>query len=732
MADTVSWRPAAGEIPTAPGVYRFRDTTGRVLYVGKAKNLRSRLANYFAPLHTLHERTRRMVLSASSVTWTVVGTEFEALQLEFTWIKEFNPPFNVQFRDDKSYPYLAITLQDEVPRVLVTRNRNLKGARYFGPYTKVWAIRETVDLMLKVFPMRSCSDTTYKRAAQTGRPCLLGDIGKCAAPCVGRVSKEEHKSIALDFTSFMAGNDRSYTALITKKMQTAAAEFDYESAARYRDQLGAMNTALSKSAIVLADDIDADIFGIAHDELAAAVQQFIVRGGRIRGVRSWVVDKELDVALPELVEIVLQNAYEDDMQPPREILVPELPEDSAELEELLTGIRSGRGRASAITNGAAGALAALTDDEIAVLEEHVLPHNADDAESDNEVPNAAATIETAVNAAVSYEAGAIGNVDRRGISVQGTDVRGVDIVGPKRHVSGRVTLRVAQRGDKAALAQTVATNAKNALMLYKTRRSGDFVARSQALADIQEALGMPDAPLRMECYDVSHLSGTNIVASMVVFEDGLPRKDQYRRFSISDSTDDTESIYQTLSRRLAHLAQDSEREAGLTDAELRAEKALEAGEVVTEVKDRPRFAYRPNLLIVDGGQPQVQAAQRALDDAGVTGIALCGIAKRLEEIWLPNSDYPVILPRNSDALFLFQRIRDEAHRFAITYQRQRRASDITSSLNDIPGLGPARVRELLKHFGSVARLRSAELADISEVKGVGETLATQIYESLRS
>lgn len=732
MADTVSWRPAAGEIPTAPGVYRFRDTTGRVLYVGKAKNLRSRLANYFAPLHTLHERTRRMVLSASSVTWTVVGTEFEALQLEFTWIKEFNPPFNVQFRDDKSYPYLAITLQDEVPRVLVTRNRNLKGARYFGPYTKVWAIRETVDLMLKVFPMRSCSDTTYKRAAQTGRPCLLGDIGKCAAPCVGRVTKEEHKSIALDFTSFMAGNDRSYTALITKKMQTAAAEFDYESAARYRDQLGAMNTALSKSAIVLADDIDADIFGIAHDELAAAVQQFIVRGGRIRGVRSWVVDKELDVALPELVEIVLQNAYEDDMQPPREILVPELPEDSAELEELLTGIRSGRGRASAITNGAAGALAALTDDEIAVVEEHVLSDGVDDADSDNEAPDAAATIDTSVNAAVSYEAGAVGNVDRRGISVQGTDVRGVDIVGPKRHVSGRVTLRVAQRGDKAALAQTVATNAKNALMLYKTRRSGDFVARSQALADIQEALGMPDAPLRMECYDVSHLSGTNIVASMVVFEDGLPRKDQYRRFSISDSTDDTESIYQTLSRRLAHLAQDSEREAGLTDAELRAEKALEAGEVVTEVKDRPRFAYRPNLLIVDGGQPQVQAAQRALDDAGVTGIALCGIAKRLEEIWLPNSDYPVILPRNSDALFLFQRIRDEAHRFAITYQRQRRASDITSSLNDIPGLGPARVRELLKHFGSVARLRSAELADISEVKGVGETLATQIYESLRS
>jgi excinuclease ABC subunit C len=733
MADTVSWRPSAGEIPTAPGVYRFRDTTGRVLYVGKAKNLRARLANYFAPLHTLHERTRRMVLSASSVTWTVVGTEFEALQLEFTWIKEFNPPFNVQFRDDKSYPYLAITLQDEVPRVLVTRNRNLKGARYFGPYTKVWAIRETVDLMLKVFPMRSCTDTTYKRAAQTGRPCLLGDIGKCAAPCVGRVSKEEHKSIALDFTSFMAGNDRSYTSLITKKMQTAAAEFDYESAARYRDQLGAMNTALSKSAVVLADDIDADIFGIAHDELAAAVQQFIVRGGRIRGVRSWVVDKELDVALPELVEIVLQNAYEDDMQPPREILVPELPEDSAELEELLTGIRSGRGRASSgITNGAVGAIS-TPDDEVSDEDSDLPTVDLDDiSETPEPETEIVTTMVTGTSEPVSFEAGAIGNVDRRGIAVRGTDVRGVDIVGSKRNASGRVTLRVAQRGDKAALAQTVATNAKNALMLYKTRRSGDFVARSQALADIQEALGMSDAPLRMECYDVSHLSGTNIVASMVVFEDGLPRKDQYRRFSISDSTDDTESIYQTLSRRLAHLAEDSAKDATMSDAELRAEKALESGEVVTEVKERPRFAYRPNLLIVDGGQPQVAAAQRALDDAGVTGIALCGIAKRLEEIWLPNSDFPVILPRNSDALFLFQRIRDEAHRFAITYQRQRRASDITSSLNDIPGLGPARVKELLRHFGSVARLRAAELADISEVKGVGETLAAQIYESLRA
>lgn len=625
MADTVSYRPKAGEIPTEPGVYRFRDDSRRVLYVGKAKNLRARLSNYFAPLPSLHERTRRMVLSASSVEWTVVGTEFEALQLEFTWINEFNPPFNVQFKDDKSYPYLAITLGEPVPRVLVTRNRKLTGARYFGPYTKVWAIRETVDLMLKAFPMRSCSDATYRRAEQTGRPCLLGDIGKCAAPCVGRITKEDHKSIALDFASFMAGNDSTYLATLRRDMKTAAQSQDYERAAKLRDQIVALETALSKSAIVLADDVDADIFGIAHDELAAAVQQFTVRGGRIRGVRGWVVDKELDLELGELVETVLHNAYEDDAIPPRQIVVPELPSAAAELELWLGSIRS---------EGGGG--------------------------------------------------------------------------------TGKVSLKVAQRGDLAALAQTVATNARNALVLYKTRRSSDFVARSQALADIQEALGMDEAPLRMECYDASHLSGTNIVASMVVFEDGLPRKDQYRRFSIPESTDDTESIYQTLSRRLAYLVDDAQ-----------VETAEDGG---TPLK---KFSYRPNLLIVDGGQPQVAAAARALTDAGITGIQLCGIAKRLEEIWLPNSDFPVILPRNSDALFLFQRIRDEAHRFAITYQRQRRKKDVASVLSEIPGVGPARVKELLKHFGSVTQLRSAAQEAIAEVNGIGPVMAAAVFQRLR-
>jgi excinuclease ABC subunit C len=640
VSDTVPWRPKAGEIPQQPGVYRFRDASQRVLYVGKAKNLRARLSNYFAPLASLHERTRRMVLSAASVEWTVVGTEFEALQLEFTWINEFDPPFNVQFRDDKSYPYLAITLGEDVPRVLVTRNRNLKSARYFGPYTKVWAIRETVDLMLKAFPMRSCSDSTYKRAEQTGRPCLLGDIGKCAAPCVGRISKEDHKSIAVDFASFMAGNDSKFVGEVSRKMKAAAAIQDYESAAKFRDQLGALETALSKNTVVLSEDVDADIFGIAHDELAAAVQQFTVRGGRIRGVRSWVVDKELDLELAELVETVVHNAY-DELDPPRLVVVPVLPDDSADLETWLTELRGQRG------------------------------------------------------------------------------------VG-----SGKVVMRVAQRGELAALALTVATNARNALILYKTRRSGDFVARSQALADIQDALGMEDAPLRMECYDVSHLSGTNIVASMVVFEDGLPRKDQYRRFSIPESTDDTESIYQTLSRRLAHLDDDpvSAVSEALTAAE--SEEVVDPGDTGAG-SARPRFAYRPNLLIVDGGQPQVAAAARALADAGITGIALCGIAKRLEEIWLPGNDYPVILPRNSDALFLIQRIRDEAHRFAITYQRQRRKRDVGSVLSEIPGLGPARVKELLRHFGSVTQLRAAEAGAIAEVKGVGPVIAQTIFEKLR-
>lgn len=624
MPETVDWRPKTGEIPTSPGVYRFRDARERVLYVGKAKNLRARLSNYFQPLRSLHERTRRMVLTAARVEWTVVGSEFEALQLEYSWIKEFSPPFNVQFRDDKSYPYLAITLGDEVPRVLITRNRKLKGAKYFGPYTKVWAIRETLDLMLKVFPVRSCTETTYRRAEQTGRPCLLGDIGKCAAPCVGRIPKDAHRELAADLASFMGGGDQRFRADLTKRMLEASAALNFEEAARLRDAIGAMEAALAKTAVVLGDDVDTDVFGIADDELAASVQQFIVRGGRIRGTRSWVVDKELDVSLGELVESVLRNAYDDDVHPPREVLVPQLPDDAAELATWLSQRRA-----------------------------------------------------------------------------EGREAEG-------RRGSGRTRLHVAERGDKAALAETAARNAAHALMLYKTRRSADFTARSQAIADLQEALGLDDAPLRIECFDVSHLGGTNIVASMVVFEDGLPRKDQYRRFNVANSTDDTESMYQVLRRRLAHL-QDED-----TAPTLRGE----------------RFAYRPNLLLVDGGQPQVAAAQRAIDDSGASGVALAGIAKRLEELWQPGSDFPVILPRNSDALFLVQRLRDEAHRFAITHQRTRRKRDIGSQLATVPGLGEARVKVLLKHFGSVARLRLASVEDVADVPGFGPVLAAAVVERL--
>lgn len=628
MSEKLSYRPKPGEIPTTPGVYRFRDETARVLYVGKAKNLRARLANYFAPLDSLHERTRRMVTTASSVEWTVVSTEVEALQLEWTWINEYDPPFNVQFKDDKSYPYLAVTLADEAPRALVTRTTGIRGARYFGPYPKVWAVYETVELMLKAFPIRTCNAANYKRAMQTGKPCFAGQIGRCFGPCSGKVSIEDHRVIVNDFVTFMNSQDRKLINALVAEMKRAAAAQDYELAAKRRDQAKALEAVLEKSAVVLRESVDIDLFGIDEDELAAAVQQFIVRGGRIRGVRGWMVDKELDVSTGDLVHSIMQTAYSTEAPPPREIIVPVLPDDAPALQLLLSGL---------------------------------------------------------------------GN--------------------------RKVHLVAAQRGEKAALLATATQNAKHALMLYKTRRSSDFVSRSKALEDIQEALDMADAPLRMECYDVSHLGGTNIVASMVVFEDGLPRKDEYRRFGIPESTDDTDSIYRTLTRRLAYL------KPGADNPEMADDPVVDPD---SELQKRKKFRYQPNLLIVDGGQPQVSAAARALRESGVTGITLCGIAKRLEEIWLPDSDYPVILPRNSDALFLFQRIRDEAHRFAITHQRSRRKRDISSVLGEIPGLGPARVKVLLTHFGSVARLKEAPAEAISEVRGIGPSLASTIYEHLRA
>ena len=634
MSDTVPYRPKAGEIPTDPGVYRFLDADRRVLYVGKAKNLRARLSNYFAPLRALHERTRRMVTTAASVEWTVVQSDVEALQLEITWINQLHPPFNVRFKDDKSYPYLVVTLGEEAPRAMVSRKRGIPGARYFGPYPKVWAVSETLDTLLKLFPIRTCKDSDYRRAMATGKPCFAGQIGKCFGPCSGKVTIEEHRANVDRFVAFMQNQDRRILGELNRQMQSAAAVQDYETAARRRDQLQAATAFFEKSAVVLGEKVDLDVFGIDHDELAAAVHLFVVRGGRVRGVRSWTVDKELDVPLGELVDSVLQNAYGTDLIPPGEVVVPELPDDAAALEAWLAGL-AGR----------------------------------------------------------------------------------------------RVRLRAAQRGDKAALLDTANQNAKQTLMLYKTRRSADFTTRSRALEDIQEALGMADAPLRIECFDVSHLSGTNIVASMVVFEDGLPRKDEYRRFTIPSSTDDTDSIHQVLTRRLAYLAGPDANH----DAEAPADDGAESGDPDAAANGRrKKFAYRPNLLVVDGGEPQVAAAADALEESGVEGIYLCGIAKRLEEIWTPDADFPVILPRNSDALFLFQRVRDEAHRFAITHQRQRRKRDIGTVLSEIPGLGPARVKELLKHFGSVARLRAAGEADIAEVKGIGPSLAATVHAHLHA
>ncbi|MCE4024492.1 excinuclease ABC subunit UvrC [Microbacterium sp. Au-Mic1] len=626
MAEELPYKPRQGEIPTDPGVYRFRDAQGRVLYVGKAKNLRQRLSNYFAPLRTLHERTRRMVTTAASVEWTVVPTDVDSLQLEYMWIKEFDPPFNVRYKDDKSYPFMAITLADEAPRVIVTRNRRIPGAKYFGPYPKVWTVHDTIDQMIKVFPIRTCSDASYRKAMATGRPCFPGQIGKCGGPCSMTVTIAEHRAMVDDFIAFMEGGDERFTRDLTRRMHEASAAMDYENAAKHRDRLASIDAVLGRSALVLPQDEDADLFGIAEDELSAAIQHFVIRGGRVRGVRASTLDKEIDISGAELVDQILQRVYGEASgeQVPRRVLVPSLPDDTAELEEWLR--------------------------------------------------------------------------DRRGRKVE---------------------IAVVQRGQRAELMRNATLNAQQALIRHKTRRSSDYTTRTQALTDLQDALGLDEAPLRIECYDISHLGGTNVVASMVVFEDGLPRKDQYRSFNIAETTDDTDSMYQVLTRRLAHIdAPEEPADAPTLDAD--------GDELVVTERRRPRFAYPPQLLIVDGGKPQVEAAARALRDAGRSDIGLCGIAKRLEELWLPGEDYPVILPRTSEALYLVQRLRDEAHRFAITHQRKRRRRDITSILGEVPGLGAARIKSLLRHFGSVAALRRAAAEEIQEVQGIGPALAEAI------
>jgi excinuclease ABC subunit C len=638
VADPATYRPASGAIPDQPGVYRFRDSSGRVIYVGKAKSLRSRLNSYFADLASLHPRTQSMVTTAAGVEWTTVSTEVEALQLEYSWIKEYDPRFNVKYRDDKSYPYLAVTMGEEFPRIQVMRGAKRKGTRYFGPYAHAWAIRETVDLLLRVFPVRTCSNGVFKRAGQIGRPCLLGYIDRCAAPCVGRVDAEEHRRLAEDFCDFMAGQTQRYVKRLERDMKAASTDLEYERAARLRDDIAALTRAMEKNAVVLPDGTDADVFALAEDELEAAIQVFHVRDGRVRGQRGWVVEKVEDVTTADLVEHLLQQVYGEASGEavPREVLVPVDPPLLAEVETWLSELRG-----------------------------------------------------------------------------------------------SRVGVRVPQRGDKRALMQTVARNAGQALTLHKMRRAGDLTTRSKALQEIQEALDLPEAPLRIECYDVSHIQGSNIVASMVVFEDGLARKAEYRRFTIKgvEGSDDVASIREVITRRFKRYLDERGAAANSPDDPV----GIDPVGIDPDTGRPRRFAYAPNLVVVDGGAPQVAAAAAAMADLGILDVALCGLAKRLEEVWVPDDDEPVILPRSSEGLYLLQRVRDEAHRFAITHHRQRRSNAMTvSELDAVPGLGPARKKALLAHFGSVKKLRAADVEAIAAVPGVGPKVARAVVTTLNT
>ncbi|GAA1903682.1 excinuclease ABC subunit UvrC [Williamsia serinedens] len=684
MPDPTTYRPAPGSIPTDPGVYKFRDPHGRVIYVGKAKNLRSRLTSYFQDLSGLHPRTRRMVTTAGSVEWTVVTTEVEALQLEYNWIKQFDPRFNVRYRDDKSYPMLAVTLNEEYPRLFVYRGPRRKGVRYFGPYAHAWAIRETLDLLTRVFPARTCSAGVFKRHGQIDRPCLLGYIDKCSAPCVGRVDAAEHRQIVEDFCDFLAGRTDRMIRNLETQMASAAEDLDFERAARLRDDVGALKRALEKQAVVLGDGTDADVIAMVADDLEVSVQMFHVRGGRVRGQRGWVVERVDDLSggdgtatdgdgtdgpdLSEQVAQFLTQFYGEqvdqaatvaDGEPggvesvPRQVLVPVLPPDADEFSRWLSGLRG-----------------------------------------------------------------------------------------------AQVSLRVPQRGDKKALFDTVARNAGEALTQHKLKRAGDLTTRSAALTEIQETLGLDDAPLRIECIDISHVQGTDVVASLVVFEDGLPRKSDYRHYSIREAagdgrSDDVASIAEVTRRRFlrhradAHRSDPADPTATVSSSTGGDPMPDNGGDLAPEAAIDPatgrprRFAYPPNLFVVDGGGPQVRAAAEVLDELGVTDVSVIGLAKRLEEVWTPDDEDPVIFPRSSEALFLLQRVRDEAHRFAITYHRSKRSKRMTASaLDGVPGLGETRRKALVTHFGSVARLKQASVEEIAGVPGIGPSTAAAVQRAL--
>jgi excinuclease ABC subunit C len=620
MADPQSYRPS--NIPEHPGVYRFFNKSDKVIYVGKAKNLKNRLSNYFQA--NLATKTNRMVHEAVRVDWTIVSTELEALALEFSWIKQYQPKYNVQFKDDKSYPYLAISLNDEYPMIFITRKDKRPGLKYFGPYTNAWALRNTFEVLLKVFPVRSCSSSNFNRAQRSKRQCLLGDIGKCSAPCVGWVSKEDHQSLAQKLNDFMESGMENLLPALHEEMQLASTNEEFERAARLRDQIESFEKAQRSTQGNFSDDLDGDFIALYQDGFHSAGSIFSMQRGSIKGSRSWIVDQEMALEGQDVFTSLLYSIYGNgSISIPRNIYLNLQPENLVELEQWLSGVSG-----------------------------------------------------------------------------------------------SKVEIKVPQRGDKVELLETVKRNAQYSLIQYVSKRATDAAVSGKALTEIEEMLGLGRTPLRIECFDISNISGTSVVASMVVFEDGMPKKSEYRRFIIdtSEGWDDTRAMHQVITRRLKRM---------LDDRNVDLAEVSETGGRIS------KFAYPPALIVVDGGKPQVSAAQRALGELGITDIALCGLAKRLEEVWLPNNADPLIFPRNSEGLYLLQRIRDEAHRFAITFHRSRRSKVMLESLLDeIPGLGSARRTALLDRFGSVTAIRKAAVSELATTPGIGEKLAETIAQSL--
>ncbi|MEY3453932.1 MAG: hypothetical protein RLZZ147_57 [Actinomycetota bacterium] len=618
MTDPQSYRPS--NLPTDPGVYRFFDKDDKVIYVGKAKNLKNRLNSYFGS--NLQIKTRRMVTTAVRVDWTIVNSELEAIQLEFTWIKQFNPDFNVQFKDDKSYPYLAIDLDADFPRLFISRSKKQKGVKYFGPYSHAWALRSTFETLIKIYPVRTCSDSNFKSANRNKRQCLLGDIGKCSAPCVEWITKDDHKKLAGDLTNFLEKSPTEISNRIEQEMLQAAKTEEFERAARLRDQLEAVNKAFESTDRFLNENINADVLAVHEDITHAALSQFNIKSGRITGSRSWIIDRSNLLEDEEIITAMIGKIYTD-LVPPQELILDQLPADVSSLQVWL-GEKIGKS----------------------------------------------------------------------------------------------VTITKPLKGEKLEIVQLVKRNANQALIQYLSKRANDSAVSGGALTEIAEQLELAELPLRIECFDISNIQGTSMVASMVVFEDGQPKKSEYRRFSIDDESgfDDTRAMSHVITRRFKRYLE--ERNVDLVESNVQG-------------ASRPKFAYPPQLVVVDGGKPQVNAAAKALRDLGITDIALCGLAKRLEEVWLPYNSEPIIFPRHSEALYLLQKIRDEAHRFAINFHRSKRSKLMLDSLLDqIEGLGESRRKSLLDKFGSVSALKSAQVSEIAAVPGIGSKLAKTIFDNL--